>query len=144
MAGHQAIAATFVEPRGMIRSVVAGVAGREVLGTVGSAVASAAASGGSAAASPLRAGSIAHLSVSADEIVLFAAKRGAFRPKATDEVVASAPRSTVERATLEKGRIAGVLEISFAGGSTWAFDIPKIYLGGAQQVTAVLAPFGGS
>jgi hypothetical protein len=141
--GHQAIAATFVEPRGMIRSVVAGVAGREVLGAVGLAVASAT-SAPTAGASPLRAGSIAYLSVSADEVVLFHAKRGAFRPKATDEVVASAPRSTVERATLEKGRIAGVLEISFAGGSTWAFDIPKVHLGGAQQIAAALAPFGGS
>jgi hypothetical protein len=144
MPGHQAIAATFVEPRGMIRSVVVGVAGREILGAVGLAAASAAASTGTAGASPLRAGSIAYLSVSADDLVLFHAKRGAFRPKATDEVVASAPRSTVERATLEKGRIAGVLEISFAGGSTWAFDIPKVYLSGAQQVAAVLAPFGGS
>jgi hypothetical protein len=140
---HQAIAATFVEPRGMIRSVVAGVAGREILGAVGSAAASAA-SAGTAGASPLRTGQIAYLSVSADELVLFHAKRGAFRPKPTDEVVASAPRSTVESATLEKGRIAGVLEISFAGGSNWAFDIPKVHLGGAQQVAAALTPFGRS
>jgi hypothetical protein len=143
MPGHQAIAATFVEPRGMIRSVVAAVAGREVLGPVGSA-ASAVASAGPAGPSPLRAGQIAYLSVSADELVLFHAKRGAFRPKPTDEIVASAPRSTVERATLEKGRIAGVLEISFAGGSTWEFDIPKVHLGGAQQIAAILAPFGHS
>jgi hypothetical protein len=138
---HQAIAATFVEPRGMIRSVVAGVAGREILGAVGEAAASAA-SAGTAGASPLRTGQIAYLSVSADELVLFHAKRGAFRPKPTEEVVASAPRSTVESATLEKGRIAGVLEIFFAGGSNWAFDIPKVHLGGAQQVAAALTPFG--
>jgi hypothetical protein len=138
--GHVAIAATFVEPRGMVRSVVAGVAGREILGAVGLAAASA----GTAGASPLRTGQIAYLSVSADELVLFHAKRGAFRPKPTDEVVASAPRSSVESATLEKGRIAGVLEISFAGGSNWAFDIPKVHLGGAQQIAAVLAPFGRS
>jgi hypothetical protein len=127
----------------MIRSVVAGVAGREILGAVGLAAASAA-SAGTARASPLRTGQIAYLSVSADELVLFHAKRGAFRPRPTDEVVASAPRSTVESATLEKGRLAGVLEISFAGGSNWAFDIPKVHLGGAQQITAVLAPFGRS
>ena len=101
-----------------------------ILGAVGEAAASAA-SAGTAGASPLRTGQIAYLSVSADELVLFQAKRGAFRPKPTDEVVASAPRSTVESATLEKGRIAGVLEISFAGGSNWAFDIPKVHLGGA-------------
>jgi hypothetical protein len=132
----------------MIRSVVAGVAGREILGAVGLAAGlaagSAAGSAGTAGASPLRPGQIAYLSVSADELVLFHAKRGAFRPKPTDEVVASAPRSSVESATLEKGRIAGVLEISFAGGSTWAFDIPKVHLGGAQQIAAALAPFGRS
>lgn len=144
MPGHQAIAATFVEPRGMIRSVVAGVAGREILGAVGLVAGSAAASTGTAGASPLRTGQIAYLSVSADELVLFHAKRGAFRPKPTDEVVASAPRSSVESATLEKGRIAGVLEICFAGGSTWAFDIPKVHLGGAQQIAAALTPFGRS
>ena len=148
LSSHQMIAATFVEPRGMIRSVVAGVAGREILGVVGlaaeAAAGSAAASAGTAGASPLRTGQIAYLSVSADELVLFHAKRGAFRPKPTDEVVALAPRSSVESATLEKGRIAGVLEISFAGGSTWAFDIPKVHLGGAQRVAAALAPFGRS
>ena len=144
MPGHEAIAATFVEPRGMVRSVVTGVAGREVLGAAGFAAASAAASAGAPGPSPLRAGQIAYLSVSDDELVLFHAKRGAFRPKPTDEVVASAPRSSVEFARFEKGRIAGVLEISFAGGSTWAFDIPKVHLGGAQQIAAVLAPFGRS
>ena len=143
MPGNQAIAATFVEPRGMIRSVVAGVAGRgdPRRRRFGSRV------GGHLGwdrrgLSAARAGQIAYLSVSADELVLFHAKRGAFRPKPTDEVVASAPRSSVESARLEKGRIAGVLEISFAGGSTWAFDIPKVHLGGAQQVAAALAPFG--
>ncbi len=144
MPGHVAVAATFVEPRGMVRSVVAGVAGREILGAVGLVAAAAANSVGTAEPSPLRAGQIAYLSVSTDELVLFHAKRGAFRPKPTDEVVASAPRSSVQSATLEKGRIAGVLAIRFAGGMSWAFDIPKVHLGGAQQITAALAPFGPS
>ncbi len=141
MSGHEeTIAATFVEPRGMIRSVVAGVAGREILGAVGFAAGSTAASAGTAGSSPLRQGQIAYLSVFADKLVLFHAKRGAFRPKPTDEAIASAPRSTVESAKLEKGKIAGVLEISFTGGSTWAFDVPKVHLGGAQQIAATLAP----
>ena len=33
---EQVVAATFVEPRGMVRSAVAAVAGREVLGALGS------------------------------------------------------------------------------------------------------------
>ena len=144
MTGHVAIAATFVEPRGMIRSVVAGVAGREILGGAGLTAVSAATSVGHVGTSPLRPGRIAYLSVSIDDLVLFQAKRGAFRPRPTAEVMASAPRSSVESATLEKGRVAGVLEIGFTGGTSWTFDIPKIHLGGAQQIAAALAPFGPS
>jgi hypothetical protein len=139
---EQAIAATFVEPRGTIRSIVASVAGREVLGAVGSAAGSAGASAGTSGSSPLRQGQIACLSVFADGLVLFHAKRGAFRPKPTDEAIASAPRSTVESANLRKGMIAAVLEISFVDGSTWAFDVPKVHLGGARQIAAVITAAG--
>jgi hypothetical protein len=33
---------------------------------------------------------------------------------------------------------------SFAGGSTWAFDIPRAHLGGAQQIAATLTATGRS
>jgi hypothetical protein len=134
-----AVAATFVEPRGMIRSVVASVAGREVLGAVGSIAGSAIASAGTAESSPLRKGQIAHLSVFAEHVVLFRAKRGAFRPKPTEETIASAPRASVRTAAVEQGRIAGVLEISFVDGSTWTFDVPKVHLAGAKLIAATLA-----
>jgi len=137
---QQAIAGTFVEPRGMIRSVVASTVGREVLGAVGAAAA-AAASRETADASPLHKGQIAYLSVFAEEIVLFKAKRGAFSPKPTGEVIAAAPRSVARSAQITKGRIAGVLEISFADGSTWAFDVPKVHLGG-RPADRRLAPGG--
>ena len=135
---ENAIAATFVEPRGAIRSIVASVVGREVLGAVGAATASGIASGSADDTSPLHKGQIAHLSVSADEIVLGRAKRGAFRPKPTDDAIASAPRASVRSAKVEKGRIAGVLEISFADGSSWRFDVPKVHLEGARQIAAAL------
>jgi hypothetical protein len=54
-------------------------------------------------------------------------------------VIASAPREAVRRATVEKGKIAGVLEVSFEDGSSWAFDIPKVHLKGAQQIAAELS-----
>jgi hypothetical protein len=134
-----AITGTFVEPRGMIRSIVAGVAGREVLGALGGVAASVAAGSGTGDASPLAKGQIAYLAVFPDQVTMFRAKRGALRPKATDEVLASAPRSDVRTAAVEKGRIAGVLQISFADGQTWAFDVPKVHLGGAQNIAAQLA-----
>ncbi len=136
------MAATFVEPRGMVRSVVAAVAGREVLGALGSISAERAASAGTEGASPLKKGEIAHLSVSREQLRLCKAKRGAFKPKPTDEVIASAPRAAVRTATVDKGKIAGVLEVSFEDGSTWAFDVPKVHLKGAQEIAAELATGG--
>ena len=135
-------AATFVEPRGMIRSIVAATAGREVLGALGSMTAERAAAPGTEGASPLGKGAIAYLSVSGGEVVLYKAKRGAFKPKPTEEVIASAPRETVRGASIEKGRIAGVLKVSFEDGSTWEFDVPKVHLKGAQAIEASLANGG--
>lgn len=133
------LAATFVEPRGMVRSIVAATAGREVLGALGAVSAERAASAGTEGASPLKKGDIAHLSVSHDQITLCKAKRGAFKPKPTDEVIASAPRDAVRSAKVEKGRIAGVLEVAFEDGSTWAFDVPKVHLKGAQEIAVALS-----
>ena len=137
-----AVAGTFVEPRGMIRSIVAATAGREVLGALGSISAERAASAGTEGASPLKKGDIAYLSVSSDQVLLCKAKRGAFKPKPTDEVIAAAPREAVRGAAIEKGRIAGVLKVSFEDGSAWEFDVPKVHLKGAQEIEAVLAAGG--
>jgi hypothetical protein len=123
----------------MVRSIVAATAGREVLGVLGALSAERAASAGTEGASPLKKGEIAHLSVSSEQLTLCRAKRGAFKPKPTDEVIASAPRAAVRSAKVDRGRIAGVLEISFEDGSTWAFDVPKVHLSGAQQIARELA-----
>ena len=122
----------------MIRSIVAGVAGREVLGALGGAGASAGASRGTGDASPLSKGQIAFLGVFPDELTMFRAKRGAFRPKPTDEMIASALRSDVRAATVKKGRLAGVLEVTFGDGQSWSFDIPKVHLAGAAAIVVSL------
>jgi hypothetical protein len=137
-----ALAGAFVEPRGMIRSVVAATAGREVLGALGSISAERAASSPTEGASPLKKGEIAHLSVSRDQVLLCKAKRGAFKPKSTDDVIASAPRTAVRSARVEKGKIAGVLQLSFEDGSSWAFDVPKVHLKGAHQIESELGNGG--
>jgi hypothetical protein len=114
---RDAVAATFVEPRGMIRSAAASVVGRELLGGVGAVAGSRLASAGTEGSSPLRKGDLAYLAVFADELVLFKARRGALRPKPTSEVIASAARAGVRSAGLAKGRLGGVLE---RGSSTSA------------------------
>jgi hypothetical protein len=132
------VVGTFVEPRGMIRSVVSGTIGHEVLGLVGAVAASSIASVSQPDASPLAKGQIAYLAVFADQVILFRAKRGALKPKATDEVIAAAARTELRSATVEKGRIAGVLTLTFADGGAWAFDVPKVHLSGAERIAADL------
>jgi hypothetical protein len=134
---ESAIASTYVEPRGAIRSVIAKTAGREVGGAVGQMIAGSLAE--AADASPLEAGKIAFLAVFPDELVLFAGKRGAFKPKPTADVIASAPRAGVASAELERKKMAGVLTISFADGGSWAFDMPKVHLKTAERVAQALS-----
>ena len=38
-----------------------------------------------------------------------------------------------------EGKIAGVLQLSFEDGSSWAFDVPKVHLKGAHQIESELA-----
>lgn len=129
---------SFVEPRGMMKSIVAGTVGRELVGMVGGASAQRAAESKHEGASPMKAGQIAYLSLSGEELALFRAKRGAFRPKRTEETLATAPRASVRSAELERGRIGSVLEIAFEDGTTWAFDVPKVHASGAAALAEAL------
>jgi hypothetical protein len=122
----------------MVRSIVSGVAGGELGGAIGATAAALAASAGTEDASPLGKGQIGYLAVFADEVTMFRAKRGALRPKPTTDAIATAPRSEVRGATIERGRIASVLELTFADGSTWAFDVPKVHLSAARAIADAL------
>jgi hypothetical protein len=122
----------------MVRSIVASTAGREVLGPVGTLLGNVAGSAGTEGSSPLAKGQIAYLAVSEQELTLYRAKRGAFKPKPTDEVLASAGRELVQGAAVERGKIAGVLEIKFADEESWAFDVPKVHLKGAEEIAKAL------
>jgi len=122
----------------MVKSIVASTVGRELAGAVGGASAQRSMESQHAGSSPLRAGQIAYLSLDDGELVLYRAKRGAFRPKQTDEQIATASWSSVSGASLERGRIAAVLEVSFEDGSTWSFDVPKVHISGAQAIADAL------
>ncbi len=133
MAG-QVLATTFVEPRGTIRSVIAGVVGHEIAGAAGTVAASQ--SSRIEGTSPLHKGDIGYFAV--DQVVLYRAKRGAFKPKPTEEVVASGPFEMVKDAQVERKKISGVLTVRFADGSEWMFDIPKVHLATAEVVAHAL------
>jgi hypothetical protein len=115
----------------MIRSVVAGAVG----GVVGSLAASAA----TPQSSPLSKGGLGYLGVFDADVVLFSAKRDAFKPKPTSTVIAAASRNSVRTASITQGAIGGVLEVSFLDGSTWQFEIARVNLSGARRVADALA-----
>lgn len=142
MGENGTLAGTFVEPRGTIRSIIGRDVGH-VFGApsraVGAAISDRAAAD-MAGSSPLAQGDIAYLGVTADAVILFRAKRGLFKPKATDELVAQAPRAETASATVAEGRLGSVLTLAFLDASTWTFDIPKIHLKGAREIVAALAP----
>jgi hypothetical protein len=130
-----AIAGTFVQPRGSIRSQITDITGGAVLGVI---AASAVAERGVDGASPLPEGQLAYLAVLPDSVMLFTAKKGAFKPKPTDSVIATAPRSATQTARVQKQKLAGILEITFADGSTWSFDVPRVHLKNADRVATAL------
>lgn len=132
-----ALAGTFVEPRGMVRTIIASTAGRQLGGAVGGLLAGQAADAGEQ--SPLKRGEIAYLGVFDAEVVLFRAKRGAFKPKPLPDRVATATRTELLGAQLERHGLSGALELRFADGSSWAFDVPKVHLKGAQAIADALS-----
>jgi hypothetical protein len=135
----QVLATSFVEPRGTIKSIVAGAIGRELGGGLTAATAAHGVEQDSAGASPLAKGQVGYLVAFDDQIVLYRAKRGAFKPKPSDEVLATAPRASVTGAELERKKLSGVLTVRFADASEWTFDVPKIYLSTAEGIAAALS-----
>lgn len=142
MAENGTLVGTFVEPRGAIMSMIArdtrtvfGAATRAVSAAVGES-----ADRAMAGSSPLAKGDIAYLGLTPDAVVLFRAKRGAFKPKALSETIATAPRTETVSASIAEGRLGSALSITFVDGTTWTFDIPRIYLKGAREIAAALTP----
>ncbi len=134
----QVLATSFVEPRGTIKSIIAGTIGREIGGDLTAATASHDIEEHSAGASPLTKGQLGYLVAHDDQIVLYRAKRGAFKPKPSDEIFATAPRDSTTGAELERKKLSGVLIVRFADGSEWSFDVPRVYLSTAEAIVRAL------
>jgi hypothetical protein len=82
----------------------------------------------------------AQLALFPDEVAVLKAKKGLLgKLKATAEIVASKRRATIKSAVVDK---AGALEITFADGADWRFDVPEDQLSGAQNIVAELATSG--
>jgi hypothetical protein len=134
----EALASSFVEPRGTIRSIVAGTIGREIAGALGGLGASSGVDPTGDSPPPLAKGQLGYLAAFDDQIVLYRAKRGAFKPKPSEEIYATAPRASVTGADVERKKLAGVLTVRFTDGNDWTFDVPKIYLSTAEAIVKAL------
>ena len=129
-----ALAGVFVTSRGnaWATGLTAGLGG-----AVGAA-AGAAVEKRKAAPSPLASGELAYLAVLPDAVAVFKAKRGALKPKATDDLLGEAPRAELRGSTYTKGKMVGVFELEFADGSTWAFDVGRAFAKHAAEVAGLL------
>jgi predicted metallo-beta-lactamase superfamily hydrolase len=75
-----------------------------------------------------------------EEVAVYKAKRSLLgKLKATDQIADSKRRAQITSASVDK---AGAIEISFADGAVWRFDVPADQQVGAQQIVAELAASG--
>ena len=70
---------------------------------------------------------LAYLAIVSDTLTLFKTKRSlvGLKPKLTDEVLVTVPRSDLTGSTFQKGAIVSVFELDFQDGSSWQFDVPR-------------------
>jgi hypothetical protein len=103
-----------------------GVAVGGLIGAAGGALASgkAAKAGAAGRAETPDFKGAALLALTDDEVALVKLKQGAVSAKPS-EVIARAPREQVTDATLANGLVPK-LSISFADGSTWSMDVPRV------------------
>ena len=123
MGVHDAQAGVIVSRRGAIGAGAASGAG----GLVGAAIATGVGKKGQGSAINLG-DEIGYLAVMPDDkLVLFKTKRSlmAMKPKLLEETWAEAPLSGVTQSAFTKGTLVSVLEIEFADGSNWQFDVAR-------------------
>ena len=136
--GAPEVAGTFVSPKGLTKRMT----GMAAAGVVGGSLAAGAATPMKFDGAPSF-GTVGYVAVSADEVAIVQAKKGAFKPKVGSEVIARAPRSEVASVELDPGALKAALKIGFADGGGWEFEVPKIYRKTAEQVVRALGGTAG-
>jgi hypothetical protein len=140
--GSPEVAGTFLSPKGLTAKLTAFTAGSVVGGAAGAFAASMATGGVTKYEGAPDFGQVGYVAVTQDEVAIVRGKKGAFKPKVGDEVVARMPRTEVQVVEFEKGALKGSLKIQFADGGWWEFEIPKIYRKTTEKVVQVLSPAG--
>lgn len=85
--------------------------------------------------SPLPPHAIAHLVVGQDQLTLFRAKRKLTAGfKDTGKELLSVPRATVAGGQLQMAKTVGMLQVVFADGAMWLFEVPRVGNRAAPEV----------
>ena len=120
--GSPQVAGTFVSPRGHTKNMTARVAGVSAYEGPGAP----------------DFGDIGYVALTAEHVAIVKGKHGLFKPKVGDEVIAGAPRSEITGAELDGGVLKAAMRFRFTDGSSWEFEVPKIYRKTAEQVVRAL------
>lgn len=139
--GAPEIAGTMVNPRGLAKKTIMRTTGAELGGMVGSLVATGVGGRRQRTSDLPSFGRVGYLAASDAEVALVKCKSGAFKMHVTDQALARAPRSELEAVEFDEGRLISHLKLSFAGGTEWEFEVPKM---GKKSARALVDALGGT
>jgi hypothetical protein len=137
--GATEVAGTLVSPRGLTKKMTARTAGGQVGGLVGTLAATAMTGRADKVAPDVPSfGRIGYLAASETELVITKTSQLGWRPHPTGDALVRVPRSEVESVAMEQGKLLSRLTLTFAGGDTWEFEIPRANRKGAAEFVTTL------
>ncbi len=140
--GVAEVAGTLVSPRGLTKKMTMRTAGGQAGGLVGTLAATAIGGKvGNVAPDVPSFGRVGYLAASETELVITKTSQLGWKPHPTGDALVRVARGEVESVTMEQGKVLSRLTLSFAGGVTWEFEIPRANRKGAAEFVTAL---GGS
>jgi hypothetical protein len=137
--GAAEVAGTLVSPKGLTKKMTARTAGGQVGGLVGTLAATAMTGRADKVAPDVPSfGRIGYLAASETELVLTKTSQLGWKPHPTGDALVRVPRSEVESVAMEQGKLLSQLTLTFAGGVTWAFEVPRANRKGAADFVTKL------
>jgi hypothetical protein len=137
--GTAEVAGTLVSPRGLTKKMTMRTAGGQVGGLVGTLAATAV--GGkidNVAPDVPSFGRVGYLAASETELVVTKTSQLGWKPHPTGDALVRVPRAQVESVAMEQGKLLSRLTLSFAGGVTWDFEVPRANRKGAADFVNTL------
>lgn len=140
--GGAEIAGTVVSPRGLTKKMTMRTAGGQIAGMAGDLAASTISGKTKSGAPDLPSfGRMGYLAASENELALTKTSQLGWKPHPIGDALIRVPRSEVESAALQQGKLLSQLKLSFVNGGTWEFEVPRAHRKTAQQFVTTL---GGS